>query len=275
MGGRPPSRAARFFWVPGKYLCALLVVACYLAVGSVPGVELVLDQSVLSLITTKCKRYTPTAARWEYPLIRIHSSLGADTGSQPCRLDSGAISGDHQTIDLNHTFPPTEQPQYRNHSADLLLSPTSNQSEKAKHLLFNYSTEPLHHHLEGHEASETEINANRALLLVGVFCRDSDREVRERRRQTDNALAHPGIAIKFVVCNNNQSTADEALQQENETYNDIMLLPCMENTDGGKSFDYFHAVRQHFPGYTFYAKADTDTYILYHNVLLALSLAPR
>jgi len=56
---------------------------------------------------------------------------------------------------------------------------------------------------------------------------------------------------------------------------DLYLLDCTENMKGGKSFDYFASLQHDFPGFHYYSEADTDTYILFHNLAMALYMAPR
>jgi hypothetical protein len=56
---------------------------------------------------------------------------------------------------------------------------------------------------------------------------------------------------------------------------DLYLIDCVENMDEGKSVQYFTNVRKDFPGFSYYSKADTDTYVLFHNLALALDTSPR
>lgn len=94
-------------------------------------------------------------------------------------------------------------------------------------------------------------------------------------RQTSAKLAPPAVAIRFAICVPLQSPPDVLLWAELQREHDLFLMNCVENMDEGKSIHFFKHVRRQYPGFLYYAKADTDSYILYHNLALALVKAPR
>lgn len=115
-------------------------------------------------------------------------------------------------------------------------------------------------------------------MLVGIFCRAEDLLERNLHRATSNRLAPPGVALRFVICHRagvSQSSLELSLQAEATLHGDLLLLPCEENMDGGKSPLFFRTVAQQYPSYHFYAKTDIDTYNLYFNLALALDAAPK
>lgn len=113
------------------------------------------------------------------------------------------------------------------------------------------------------------------LLFVGVFCRKEDWIARTLIRQTSMSLAPPGVVVKFVVCHQENSGFDPSIWAEMRQHQDLYLIDCVENMNEGKSFGYFTTVRRDFPGFSYYSKADTDTYILFHDVARALDVSPR
>ena len=118
------------------------------------------------------------------------------------------------------------------------------------------------------------------LVFVGIFCTAKDAATRNVLRQTNVQLARAMggevVAAKFVICQPNvYSELHPWLWAEMHAHDDIVLVDCVENMDEGKSFEYFTTIRKLFPHYQYYAKADTDSYILYHNLALGLRNAPR
>ncbi len=113
------------------------------------------------------------------------------------------------------------------------------------------------------------------LLFVGIFCRQEDWVPRTLIRQTTISLVPPGVVVKFVVCRQKTVGLDPFLWAEMQQHQDLYLLDCVENMNEGKSFQYFTSVRQDFPEFAYYAKTDTDTYVLFHSVALALDARPR
>jgi hypothetical protein len=114
-----------------------------------------------------------------------------------------------------------------------------------------------------------------ALLFVGIFCRKEDWIARTLIRQTSMSLAPPGVVVKFVICHQESSGFDPFIWAEMQQHQDLYLIDCVENMNEGKSFEYFRTVRRDFPDFSYYSKADTDTYILFHNVARALDDSPR
>lgn len=113
------------------------------------------------------------------------------------------------------------------------------------------------------------------LVMVGIFCRAEDVSRRLVIRRTSAQLAPSGVIVRFVVCLPVGSPPDALLWAEMQRETDMFLMDCVENMDRGKSVHFFKHVRRRFPGFSFYAKADMDSYILYHNLALALAKAPK
>lgn len=113
----------------------------------------------------------------------------------------------------------------------------------------------------------------KAGVFLGIFCRSEDVMARTVIRETMLQIVPEGITVKFVICH---SFADELdlLWTELRAHDDIYLLDCEENMNGGKTFQYFATVRETFPHHLYYAKSDTDSYLLLPALVSALSQAP-
>lgn len=114
-----------------------------------------------------------------------------------------------------------------------------------------------------------------SLVMIGIFCRAQDIALRTIIRHTSVQLAPAAVTIRFVVCIPLENPPDALLWAEMQQEPDLFLMDCVENMDEGKSIQFFKSVRHEYPGFSFYAKADSDSYILYHNLALALANAPR
>lgn len=113
------------------------------------------------------------------------------------------------------------------------------------------------------------------LLFLGIFCRREDVAIRTLMRQTSaKLLVAPLIMTKFVICHPRKSGSDVLLWAELQHHDDLYLIDCVENMNDGKTPTYLASVRQDFPTYAYYGKMDTDSYVLYHNLIFALALAP-
>lgn len=99
-----------------------------------------------------------------------------------------------------------------------------------------------------------------SLIFIGVFCRKDDLAARLLIRKVAQEVP-PGMAIRFIICSPHPVDRDPLLSSELRRHQDIHLLSCEENMNAGKTFLFFTTIRETFPGYLYYAKADTDSYI--------------
>jgi hypothetical protein len=129
----------------------------------------------------------------------------------------------------------------------------------------------IHHH-----DHLLQLTTQESLIFVGIFCRKEDYVARTIIRQTIMLMAPAAaVTVRFVICRQEAAGLDPFLWAEVQEHQDLYLLDCTENMNDGKSFQYFASVRHDFPGYHYYSKADTDTYILFHNLATAFDVAPR
>lgn len=128
----------------------------------------------------------------------------------------------------------------------------------------------------GSHISQKLSNDNK-LGFVGIFCRSHDFLARHTIRQTTMqialALGAQAICVRFIICQPHSLPLDPGLWDEMQGYQDIHVVDCTENMDEGKSFEYFATIQDAFPRFQFYCKTDIDSYILFHNLAMALSQA--
>lgn len=113
-------------------------------------------------------------------------------------------------------------------------------------------------------------------MFLGIFTRRDDIANRILIRQTSfQTIVPPVVTAKFLICHPRSSVSDLTLWAELQDYDDLYFIDCTENMDNGKTLTYLSRVRHDFPGFAYYAKMDTDSYVLYHNLAFALASAPR
>jgi Galactosyltransferase len=96
--------------------------------------------------------------------------------------------------------------------------------------------------------------------LFGIFTIASKKEFRNIIRQNTqchfNSYSHATI---FVLGMPSTFEDQSTLLNESLTHNDVLILPCKENMNEDKTFQFFKAALALFPCYEFYAKTDDDT----------------
>lgn len=118
------------------------------------------------------------------------------------------------------------------------------------------------------------IHGGNQLVFIGIFCRREDFATRVLIRETMMQLVPQGVTVRFVICHPATQEVDPLLWAELRQTDDIHLLDGEENMNGGKSYQYFTTIRGTYPGYGFYAKADTDSYLLLPALATALGQVP-
>ena len=119
------------------------------------------------------------------------------------------------------------------------------------------------------------VDSNTGLVLVGIFCTAKDVARRNLIRATTMQLAPSGVTVRFVICYGYSLVLDTTLWIEQQMHGDLYLLDCKENLNDGKTFVYFQSVTRSYPNYQFYAKSDTDSFVLYPLLAQALDAAPH
>ena len=101
-------------------------------------------------------------------------------------------------------------------------------------------------------------------ILVGVFTIASHYEQRmllrahyHRHHSSVGEEQNAAVVVMFVI--SGQSRA--RVMREQAEHGDMLEVDCAENTNEGKTFYYFKAALERFPGYVYYVKADDDTVI--------------
>jgi hypothetical protein len=95
----------------------------------------------------------------------------------------------------------------------------------------------------------------RRVLFIGVFTVAGHVRRRELIRASYRAFAHPDATLVFVVGRTNELAEEQARHQ------DLLLLPCEENMNEGKTLHFFREAGRRYPRHLFYLKADDDTYL--------------
>lgn len=107
-------------------------------------------------------------------------------------------------------------------------------------------------------------------IILGFFstAREKDKIWRQVHREThfqySNVCPHCPILSRFIL--GQPATQDEriALERENQTYGDLILLPIPENMNEGKTYHWWKYAAEHFSTAKYVAKADTDSYVWMH-----------
>ncbi|XP_047045707.1 beta-1,3-galactosyltransferase pvg3-like [Lolium rigidum] len=108
-----------------------------------------------------------------------------------------------------------------------------------------------------------------ARVLIGIQTMPAKYERRNLIRTVyalqvrENPSLAAAVDVRFVLCNVTSPVDAVLVSLEAIRYNDILLLNCAENMDGGKTYDFFSTVARAFPNgtYDYVMKADDDTYL--------------
>jgi hypothetical protein len=117
-------------------------------------------------------------------------------------------------------------------------------------------------------------NGTEPLAFVGIFSRQEDLLRRTLIRRTTMPLVPTEITVRFVICAITGSGSYHLLAEEHRQHDDIYILNCTENMNGGKSIHFFQKVIDEFPCHTYYGKADLDSYLVFPQLASALRSAP-
>ena len=122
-----------------------------------------------------------------------------------------------------------------------------------------------------------------ARVLIGIQTMPGKYERRNLLRTIyslqlrENPSLAGAVDVRFVFCNITSTVDAVLVSLEIMRYNDILILNCAENMDGGKTYDYFSTVARAFPNgtYDYVMKADDDTYLRLPALAAWLSGAAR
>lgn len=113
-----------------------------------------------------------------------------------------------------------------------------------------------------------------------------DRYLARHRLRMINALQPPVAAqidVKFVLCNLSRDDEKTLVALEIMLYDDIIILNCKENMNGGKTYTFFSSLPGLFGGaangtgrpYDFVMKTDDDTIFMLPRLVESLRIQPR
>ena len=115
-------------------------------------------------------------------------------------------------------------------------------------------------------------------VLVGVFSTAAHLEQRAIIRAVFRSFNVPrsSISYKFVLGRSHNQNLSEIVRVENNAYSDILLLPCSENMNNGKTYEFFVHIARHLRGrdYDFVLKLDDDAFLHPDNYLRAVQRLP-
>jgi hypothetical protein len=122
-----------------------------------------------------------------------------------------------------------------------------------------------------------------ARVLIGIQTMPAKYERRNLLRTVYSLQLrdHPSLAtavdVRFVLCNVTNPVDAVLVSLEAIRYDDVIVLDCAENMDGGKTYDFFSTAARAFPNgtYDYVMKADDDTYLLLPALAAWLSGAAR
>ncbi|KAJ3147236.1 hypothetical protein HDU86_008072 [Geranomyces michiganensis] len=124
--------------------------------------------------------------------------------------------------------------------------------------------------------------ANAKTVLVGLFTVPEKIQRRALIRATYLQLKPPNVDFFFVFGTPSTPENRRLLEWEKRVHGDVMVVPCEENMDGGKTFHFFNYVATTFAGaavdsdlqYQFVMKADDDVWLHLPNLAARLDALP-
>lgn len=122
-----------------------------------------------------------------------------------------------------------------------------------------------------------------ARVLIGIQTMPAKYERRNLLRTVyalqlrENPSLAGAVDVRFVFCNVTSPVDAVLVSLEAMRFNDVIVLDCAENMDGGKTYDFFSTAARAFPDgtYDYVMKADDDTYLRLPALASWLSAAAR
>ncbi|KAJ3166497.1 hypothetical protein HDU88_003366 [Geranomyces variabilis] len=123
-------------------------------------------------------------------------------------------------------------------------------------------------------------------VLVGLFTVPEKIQRRALIRATYLQLKPPNVDFFFVFGTPSTPEHRRLLEWEQRAHGDVMVVPCEENMDGGKTFYFFNHVAKTYaaaathnentePRYQFVMKADDDVWLHLPNLAARLDALPK
>ncbi|CAM6120212.1 unnamed protein product [Calypogeia fissa] len=125
--------------------------------------------------------------------------------------------------------------------------------------------------------SKLERKAQKFSVLVGILTTAS---ASNRRNQARLAYAvqssnDADFTVRFVLGKLEKENNSIWVGMENATYGDIVVLPCKENVNSGKTFTFFTTLAEMGVKYDYVMKTDDDSYVRFSNLGKQLSPMSR
>ncbi|XP_060673316.1 uncharacterized protein LOC132803790 [Ziziphus jujuba] len=141
------------------------------------------------------------------------------------------------------------------------------------HLKFPFISSPSNNLTIIHQTNQSHFS-----LLIGILTRPDNYDRRHFLRLVYGIQSSSSatIHVKFIFCNLNKPQHRIFIGLEILRFNDIIILNCTENMNGGKTYTYFSSLPTILAAkYDYVMKADDDVFIRLEPLALSLRMLPR